>query len=120
MEINRVVQGGTGTQAEILQRGTVSLQSAQKQVDVQTTSEQNEEILLSSEYAQKIVEGLNTFLTASNSHLKFVYHEKLQKFYVTIVDNRTDEVIKEIPPKRLLDMVASMSEHIGLIIDTKI
>jgi flagellar protein FlaG len=67
-----------------------------------------------------IIEGMNEFLQPSNTSLKFELHEKLNEYYVTIVDNDTHEVVKEIPSKKMLDMYAAMTEFVGLVVDKKI
>jgi flagellar protein FlaG len=67
-----------------------------------------------------IIEGMNEFLQASNTSLKFELHEKLNEYYVTIVDDITHEVVKEIPSKKMLDMYAAMTEYVGLMVDKKI
>ncbi|WP_175990242.1 flagellar protein FlaG [Bacillus sp. Marseille-Q1617] len=67
-----------------------------------------------------VVQGMNEFLQASNTHLKFEFHDKLQEYYVTIVDEQTKEVVKEIPAKKILDMYAAMTEFVGLMVDKKI
>jgi flagellar protein FlaG len=72
------------------------------------------------EKMEDIVRGMNEFLSASNTHLKFEFHDKLQEYYVTIVDDRSKEVIKEIPSKKVLDMFAAMTEFVGLMVDKKI
>jgi flagellar protein FlaG len=38
---------------------------------------------------------------------------------VKVVDSETGEVIREIPPEKLLDMFANMLELAGLIIDER-
>jgi flagellar protein FlaG len=72
------------------------------------------------EKMQDVVQGMNEFLHASNTHLKFEFHEKLQEYYVTIVDDRSKEVVREIPAKKILDMYAAMTEFVGLMVDKKI
>jgi hypothetical protein len=37
-----------------------------------------------------------------------------------VIDSETSEVIKEIPPEKILDMIAKIEKMIGLIIDEKI
>ncbi|MCK6206013.1 flagellar protein FlaG [Bacillus infantis] len=69
---------------------------------------------------EKVVKSINNFLEPSNSHLKFEFHEDLKEYYVTIVDDTTKEVIKEIPSKKLLDMYSAMKEYLGLLVDKKI
>ncbi|WP_175640287.1 flagellar protein FlaG [Metabacillus schmidteae] len=75
---------------------------------------QNEESL------KKIVKSLNDFLQPTNTHIKFELHEELNKYYVTVVDNQTNEVIKEIPSKKILDIYSEMKEFMGILFDKKI
>lgn len=70
--------------------------------------------------AKELVDSLNKFLEPSYTDLKFEYHEKLEEYYVTIIDPSTNEVIKEVPPKKLLDVYASMAELLGFIVDEKV
>jgi flagellar protein FlaG len=72
------------------------------------------------EKLEGVVEGLNKFLQQSQTSLKFQYHEKLQEYYVTLVDDKTKAVVREIPPKKMLDFYAAMTEFLGLIVDKKI
>lgn len=69
---------------------------------------------------QAAVDGLNKQLIATDAQLKFVYHEQLNEYYVTVVNATTDEVIREIPSKKLMDIHAAMREYIGLFVDRKI
>lgn len=72
------------------------------------------------EQLEKAVKGINDFIETSNTHIQFKLHEKLNEYYVTVVDNDTKEVVREIPSKKVLDVYAAMTEFIGLIIDKKI
>ena len=72
------------------------------------------------EAVEEAVENLNQFLEPSRRNLKFELHDKLDKYYVSVIDSTTDEVIKEIPPKKILDMYAAMAEFMGLLVDEKI
>jgi flagellar protein FlaG len=72
------------------------------------------------EKLEEVVKGLNEFLQPSHTSIKFELHDELQEYYVQIIDERTNEVIREIPPKKLLDMYAAMMEFVGLVVDKKI
>jgi len=63
---------------------------------------------------------MNDFLKPFYTSLKFQLHEKLDEYYVQIIDTQTDEVLKEIPNKKFLDMYASLAEIAGLLIDKKL
>lgn len=69
---------------------------------------------------EKIVDGMNEFVTPVNVSIRFELHEKLKEYYVKVVDATTDEVIREIPSKKFLDMYAEMTEFMGLFVDKKI
>ncbi|MBD8071403.1 flagellar protein FlaG [Bacillus sp. PS06] len=69
---------------------------------------------------EDIVNNMNKILESSHTALKFELHEELQEYYVTIVDDVTQEVVKEIPSKKMLDIYAAMTEFVGLVVDKKI
>lgn len=68
----------------------------------------------------KAVEGLNKMFESTNTHLQFTYHEELGEYYVKIINDMNNEVLKEIPSKKVLDMVAEMGKALGLIVDKKV
>lgn len=72
------------------------------------------------EKMEEVVKGINDFLIPVNTSIKFVLHEKLNDYYVTVVDDVSQEVIKEIPSKKILDTYASMMEFVGLLVDKKV
>jgi flagellar protein FlaG len=53
------------------------------------------------------------------TELKYVYFDKLQTYYVQVQDVNTHQVIREIPPKKFLEMYASVAEKLGLIVNDK-
>lgn len=70
---------------------------------------------------EKAVSYANDLLKQSTqTYLKFELHEQLNQFYVKVVNQQTDEVIREVPPKKLLDIFAAMASSLGLIVDKKL
>ena len=66
---------------------------------------------------------LNRTMEIFNKHLRFEVHDETERIMVKILEKKadnTDEVIKEIPPERVLDMLARLEEMIGLLIDERI
>ena len=72
------------------------------------------------ENVQKAVDALNEFMTLQNHNSKFVMHEGLERYFVQVVNSETDEVIREIPPRKLLDAFYTMQKFVGMIVDEKI
>ncbi|WP_226654371.1 flagellar protein FlaG [Pseudalkalibacillus hwajinpoensis] len=79
-----------------------------------------EEKVLSKETVENHIKTLNTYLEPSQTSLKFQLHEKLNEYYVQIIDTQTDEVIKEVPSKKFLDRYAATAELLGFMVDQKI
>jgi flagellar protein FlaG len=74
----------------------------------------------SKEELEKVIGAMNELIKPSHTASKFVLHEKLNDYYVQIVDEVTQEVIKEIPNKKFLDMYAQMIDFMGIFVDKKI
>ena len=69
------------------------------------------------------VDDLNkTVKQASPMHhtqLSFKYHEDTNRISITVTDSDTDEVIREIPPEKTLDLLAKAWEMAGLLVDER-
>ncbi|HEY8342276.1 MAG TPA: flagellar protein FlaG [Calditerricola sp.] len=65
------------------------------------------------------VEQANRFFLNHHTHLEFSIHKETKEIIIRIVDSETQEVLKEIPPEKLLDLVAKLWEMAGLLIDEK-
>jgi flagellar protein FlaG len=59
-------------------------------------------------------------MSVQNHDSKFVMHEGLDRYYVQVVDSKTKEVIREVPPRKLLDAFYTMQKVLGMIVDEKI
>ena len=102
---------------------TTNVQKSDKGTNMVYTvdiSLQNEQKQSPKETIPNAVEKLNEILEVHNNRLKFVYHEELEEYYVEEINSQTDEVIREIPSKELLDDYYQMQKIIGNIIDKKV
>lgn len=68
---------------------------------------------------KKAVEKLNKFLEDDNTHAEYAVHDKFGDLMIKIVDNSTKQVIMEVPPKKILDLVAKLCEAVGMVFDKK-
>lgn len=69
------------------------------------------------ELMKKAFEELNK--KSVNFESEFGIHEKTNRITVKIVDKKTKEVIRELPPEKMLDMIAKVWEMAGLVVDEK-
>lgn len=67
----------------------------------------------------KAIDKINKFLEDNKSHAEYEIHDKFKDVMIKIVDDKTGEVIQELPPKKILDMVAKMCELVGVLFDKK-
>lgn len=75
---------------------------------------------ISKEKLQQAVDAVNEFFQINQNALKFVFHEGLERYFVQVVDATTEEVVKELPPKKLLDAFYEMQKLVGMIVDKKV
>ncbi|MCM3722468.1 flagellar protein FlaG [Solibacillus isronensis] len=91
------------------------------QTDIITKQIQpTEEKIDTKEKLEQAIDSLNEFFTINNSELKFVFHEGLDTYYAQLVNSETDEIIREIPSKKVLDVFYEMQKLVGMIVDKKI
>ena len=74
---------------------------------------------VSPEKIKSAVADINKKIAPTRTQLQFAYHEKTHRISITVRDKDTDEVIKEIPPEKTLDMIAKSLELAGLLVDEK-
>ncbi|GAK02599.1 flagellar protein [Geomicrobium sp. JCM 19037] len=65
------------------------------------------------------VDEANERLQSVHTNLRFKIHEDLSRVYVQVVDRFSDEVVREVPPEKLLDMSAALLRQVGLIVDER-
>jgi len=68
---------------------------------------------------EKAVEDSNKLIFKDDSHFEFKIHERTGRMMVKLVDTETDELIKEIPPEKILDLVASIWDLVGILVDER-
>jgi flagellar protein FlaG len=73
----------------------------------------------SREHLEQQVDVFNKMLQTNQAHVKFVLHDQLGEYYVQVINDKTSEVIREIPTKKMMDTVAKMYEMIGILVDQK-
>ena len=66
------------------------------------------------------VRRANRSLEWAKRHFEYSVHEKTNTFVVRVYDSESDELIREIPPERILDLVARLWEIAGLIVDERV
>lgn len=97
----------SNAQLEIKEGNTPSLQ------------EKSKENIFSKEELQKKVDEINDYVLGYNAQFSFKVHEGTGRTFVQMIDMQTHDVIKEIPPERMLDVVAGIWDLMGIAVDRK-
>ena len=111
---------------------TKKIESTDGGVDVSIAKEADESVTLSitaddrlvdeqknvnMDRLKKVMEQITSALP--HSEAKFGIHEKTNRVTIKLVDKDTQEVIKEIPPEKTLDLLAKRMELAGVMVDAK-
>jgi len=113
MDMNAISQNGK------LPPSVVEKKTSELQLPTQHEHPTEKRADYSREELEKTVHTLNRWMQSNSTHLKFRLHDKLNEYYVEIVDDQTNEVIREIPSRKIMDVAAKMQEMIGLLVDEK-
>jgi uncharacterized FlaG/YvyC family protein len=73
------------------------------------------------ETLQRAIDAVNSSLEAQGQgrRLDIRFHEATNRRVVTVYNSETNDVVREIPPERVLDAHANMLEMVGLLVDTR-
>ena len=68
----------------------------------------------------RIAEAMDNYVKSIQRDLKIQVHEETGSIMVQVKSQETGKVIREIPPKELLDLAARMEELAGTLFDEKV
>lgn len=71
--------------------------------------------VLTEEQVISTIEKANEKIQYNNTRLEFLIHDKTHEIMVKVYQD--DQVVREIPSEKILDMVAQMLEMAGLLVD---
>lgn len=69
---------------------------------------------------EESIDKLNQVLMTVNPRFEFRVHEETNRLIVRVWDKDTEELIREIPPEQILDIVASIEEMVGILVDKRL
>lgn len=66
------------------------------------------------------VERMNMAMQALNIRLKFEKHEASGEYIVRVVNEDSQEVIREIPAEKTLDLLVHLRHLVGVLVDERV
>jgi flagellar protein FlaG len=117
LNADEIVKQSAASQAQVLKqakRPEKAKGEANKPV-----SEAKEEPALSEKQLIEAIEKTNKAIEGTSCSFRYSVHDVTKQIMVKVIDNETQEVIQEIPPEKILDMVAKMWEVAGILVDER-
>ena len=68
---------------------------------------------------EEAIMKLNDTAEAMQLSLRFLMHEGSERWMVQVVDIQQDEIVREMPPENVLNVVAQIQSLIGVLLDEK-
>ena len=106
---------------------TSSALNSQKRTNDNKMENKNKELQASeqlkettSEKITRIAEAMDSYVQSTQRDLKIQVHEETGDIMVKVISSDNGKVIREIPPKELLDLAARMEELAGILFDEKV
>lgn len=127
-DINNVqAAGGTayseaGGAVNVMKTATVPTVEKKAPVEITEGDGKNKEAAangFSKNTVKNAIDTANDSLKTSRTSARFKYHETTKQVSIKIIDDVTQEVIKEIPPEKSIEMVEKMLELSGILVDEK-
>lgn len=106
---SRVVDAPAGevAAATVTEPATIDLPSSDAVVEIQEGE------------LPKVVEQVNKVLEAFTHSLRFEVTDT-HRIIIRVVDTTSGEVVREIPPEKLMDTFNRLEDLVGLLLDTKL
>ncbi len=102
------------THEEIKYEPSDDISSANKETASNTDTTVNQKEL------EKTIVNINKMIESMDTSLQFYIHKDSGRIAVKVINNKSKEVIREIPSEEILNLAAKLNDTTGLIIDKKI
>jgi flagellar protein FlaG len=116
---NTITPGGTQKMPETMSKG-MNKSEGDLVEQVETEKTKDEQTVLKEKERKKYEEMANSLFETLDLGLALKFHEKSGEWYAVIQNKITQEVIKEVPPKYVLELHVKLKEMIGFFLDKKI
>ncbi|CAI6081276.1 putative protein YvyC [Paenibacillus sp. JJ-100] len=74
---------------------------------------------VSKQQLDKLIEDGNKVLQRMDTQLRWSVNKESNQMIVKVMDTQTNEVLREIPPEKYLELVQNLCEQVGLFLDER-
>lgn len=94
----------------------IPVSSGKNEIETQLQYDEAEE-KITMDQLEKAVNKANEHILGVNTQFQYRIHEGTDRIMVRLIDTETQDVIREIPPEKMLDLVAEIWKRVGLVVD---
>ena len=98
---------------------TMNIAASTEAKNADNLNQKKEEETTMSSKIKDAVDKVNKRIVPSKTRCEFSYHEETNRISIKVIDQNTEETIKEIPAEETLDMLARIWEFSGLLVDER-
>ena len=114
------VETNTSVSANSESFSNIAATASLSQVQAESVSgEEKQEKDNQENHLKSVLSVANQKMKITNTRCEIEYHEKTKRVSIKVIDKKTDEVVREIPPEETLEMIEKMWELAGLIVDER-
>ncbi len=94
-----------------------TVQRGQTEIAIHTMHSQNGGREAAGDKIQKTVDTLNKAAASIDARVSFNYSEETKRVIMKIVDQETNEVVRQVPTQEMVRLLERINEMTGLIVD---
>ena len=113
-------QEAPAASVDILNQGKNAANETDKTQDPQDEAQKDDDKKLDEKSVSYITKELNELMSRINCDLEFKYHKEVNTMSVKMLDKKTGDVLKEVPPEDLIKHMIKAKDWLGAFLDKTI
>ncbi len=93
------------------------VQQGENAQNAENQKQQNEEQKMDESSVSYMTEELNDLMRRIDADLEFQYHKEVNTMSVKMLDKKTGEVLKEVPPEEMIKHMIKAKDWLGAFLD---
>lgn len=123
MDVNGISQGGLAASgmSQTINSEKITNTSSSKAVNTDSNNGTGNHKAVTEQQIKKVVEKMSKLLDEENTHVEYEAHKGMWNVVIKIIDNKTNEIVTQIPGEQAVAAMDNFYNSIGLglIMDKK-
>lgn len=97
----------------------VKIERQDRRLSPQMSEVEKRELSIPDKVIVEAMERANRVISGTDRRFEISVHEKTNNIMIKVINTSTNEVVREIPPEKILDLIGNLMEMAGLIVDER-